>query len=197
MVIQSGAIRIGARGALRLRQSSIDRPQFPDSGDLCPENNAAFLTMKWLFPSLELHGVFTPLTHLFIRDRHVEKEAKGHAAWLIPLNIGEFPSDWSLVGLLTLYEIERLFSPTLKSLAMMTGNLLSPSKNAYSRWGGKSLSSASDGSSIDVPSDSFKTKNDPSGSSFPASSIPDFLYESIRKFSLDFFKNVIALPRME
>ncbi|GJT20615.1 hypothetical protein Tco_0890552 [Tanacetum coccineum] len=35
------------------------------------------------------------------------------------------------------------FSPKLNSFAMMTGNLLSSSKNAYSRWGGKSLSSTS------------------------------------------------------
>ncbi|GKG21359.1 hypothetical protein Tco_0383954, partial [Tanacetum coccineum] len=38
------------------------------------------------------------------------------------------------------------FSSSFKSLAIMTGNLLSPSKNAYSRWGGSSLSSTSGGS---------------------------------------------------
>ncbi|GJU20283.1 hypothetical protein Tco_1153625 [Tanacetum coccineum] len=45
--------------------------------------------------------------------------------------------------------IRSAFSPKLNSLAMMTGNLLSSSKNAYSRWGGKSLSSTSSGSSIE------------------------------------------------
>ncbi|GJY14106.1 hypothetical protein Tco_0383415 [Tanacetum coccineum] len=40
----------------------------------------------------------------------------------------------SLVGLKNLDQIG--FLPKLNSLAMMTGNLLSSSKNAYSRWGG-------------------------------------------------------------
>nr|GFD42939.1 hypothetical protein [Tanacetum cinerariifolium] len=31
--------------------------------------------------------------------------------------------------------IRAVFSSTLKSFAIMTGNLSSPSKNAYSRWG--------------------------------------------------------------
>ncbi|GJY86614.1 hypothetical protein Tco_0500640 [Tanacetum coccineum] len=41
------------------------------------------------------------------------------------------------------------FSSSFKSLAIMTGNLSSPSKNAYSRWGGSSLSSTSGGSSTE------------------------------------------------
>ncbi|GJT91034.1 hypothetical protein Tco_1079879 [Tanacetum coccineum] len=40
-------------------------------------------------------------------------------------------------------ESAALFSSSFKSLAIMTGNLSSPSKNAYSRWGGSSLSSTS------------------------------------------------------
>nr|GFA49712.1 hypothetical protein [Tanacetum cinerariifolium] len=49
--------------------------------------------------------------------------------------------------------IRAVFSSTLKSFVIMTGNLSSPSKNAYSRWGGKSLSSTSGGSSIEDLSD--------------------------------------------
>nr|GEY75804.1 hypothetical protein [Tanacetum cinerariifolium] len=41
------------------------------------------------------------------------------------------------------------FSSSPNSLAIVTGNLLSPSKNAYSRWGGKSLSLTSGGSSTE------------------------------------------------
>ncbi|GKF34733.1 hypothetical protein Tco_0107933 [Tanacetum coccineum] len=46
-----------------------------------------------------------------------------------------------------------VFSPSLKSLAIMTGNLLLSAKNTYSRWGGKSLSSTSGGSSIEDSAD--------------------------------------------
>ncbi|GKF86248.1 hypothetical protein Tco_0254075, partial [Tanacetum coccineum] len=57
-----------------------------------------------------------------------------------------FPSDGSLVGLENLQK-SFLLLISFKSLAIMTGNLLSPSKNAYSRWGGSSLSLTSGGSS--------------------------------------------------
>nr|GFB27982.1 reverse transcriptase domain-containing protein [Tanacetum cinerariifolium] len=43
--------------------------------------------------------------------------------------------------------IRAVFSSTLKFFAIMTGNLSSPFRNLYSRWGGKSLSSTSGGSS--------------------------------------------------
>ncbi|GJR67722.1 hypothetical protein Tco_0013787 [Tanacetum coccineum] len=43
--------------------------------------------------------------------------------------------------------IRAVLSSSFKFLAIMTGNLSSPSKNAYSRWDGKSLSSRSGGSS--------------------------------------------------
>ncbi|GJT78148.1 hypothetical protein Tco_1044873 [Tanacetum coccineum] len=51
-----------------------------------------------------------------------------------------FPSDGRVsCGTATDTFMRAAFSKTLKSLAIMTGNLLSPSKNAYSRWGGKYL----------------------------------------------------------
>nr|GEY00234.1 hypothetical protein [Tanacetum cinerariifolium] len=49
--------------------------------------------------------------------------------------------------------IRAVFSSTLKSFAIMTSNLSSPSRNVYSRWGSKSLSSTSGGSSIEDLSD--------------------------------------------
>nr|GFD42403.1 hypothetical protein [Tanacetum cinerariifolium] len=43
--------------------------------------------------------------------------------------------------------IRAAFSSSPNSLAMITGNLLLPSRKPYSRWGGRSLSSTSGGSS--------------------------------------------------
>ncbi|GJW35817.1 retrotransposon protein, putative, ty1-copia subclass [Tanacetum coccineum] len=75
-------------------------------------------------------------------------------------DIRDFPSDGYLWDCNTF--MRAAFSPTLKFLAMMTGNLLLPSKNAYSRWGGKSLSSTS-GGSVDRASlfDSFEENECP------------------------------------
>ncbi|GJY80863.1 hypothetical protein Tco_0493614 [Tanacetum coccineum] len=60
-------------------------------------------------------------------------EAKGHCGVAKVFRYGQwsFPSDGSLVGSATPYE-RRLLPDISNSLAIMTGNVLLPSKNAYS-----------------------------------------------------------------
>ncbi|GJZ08050.1 hypothetical protein Tco_0542333 [Tanacetum coccineum] len=65
-------------------------------------------------------------------------------------NVAKVASESSLAGSCDFKTfMESVSSSSFKSLAIMTGNLSVPSKNAYSRWGGKSLSSTSGGSSIE------------------------------------------------